>query len=131
MTKHVIVLSIVFTCAGLGACIDEKCDPGFEPLRGACYPVAIDSGPLEAPADAGDAGPDGAAAECPSGEGFGVACQDEAECTCGTHCIPVLEICSLRNCQDTPEVCPADWECRDISAASPDPNVSSICLAKP
>ena len=131
MTKDAFALSVVLACTALGACIEEKCDPGFEALSGACYPVAIDSGPLEAPADVEDAGPDAASPECPSGEGFGVTCEDEADCSCGTHCIPVLEICSLLDCEDTPEVCPADWECRDISAASPDPNVTSICLAKP
>jgi hypothetical protein len=127
------VLAIgALTAAGPGGCIEDACDPGYEALVGACYPVSIDAGPLAPASDAGeeDAGDEPANA-CAEGQGFGVDCVDEDDCTCGTHCIPVLKICSVLNCEATPEVCPQDWACRDIRGASPDPNVTSICLAPP
>lgn len=123
---------VALAWAGLGGCIEDACDPGYEPLVGACYPISIDAGPLAPPSNAGeeDAGDEPPNA-CADGEGFGVDCVDEADCTCGTHCIPVLKICSVLNCEDTPGVCPEEWACRDIRGASPDPNVTSICLAPP
>lgn len=136
--NHVSVAWLTLACAlgcaaALTGCIEEKCDPGFAARRGACYPTAIDSGligPGGGPDE--DAGGDGSQAPaCARGDGFGVTCVDQDDCSCGTRCIPVLKICSVLNCEATPEVCPENWQCRDISQASTDPSVTSICLASP
>jgi len=122
-------------CVALTSCIEEKCDPGYRAQRGACYPIPDDAGgpgPSDARAPDADAGARAAAAPaCAHGEGFGATCAADTDCTCETRCIPVLAICSVLNCASTPEVCPEGWQCQDISASSPDPSVSSICLAMP
>ena len=129
--------ALVLLVSTLSGCIEEKCDPGYSSQRGACYPIPHDAGAL-GPADArgqdADGGGDGAPAQpaaCAPGEGFGVTCVDEADCSCGTQCVPVLKICSVLNCASTPEVCPEHWQCQDISGSSPNPSVSSICLEAP
>jgi hypothetical protein len=122
---------VLLACTALGGCIEEKCDPGYTSQRGACYPIPGDAGALGSAdaqvEDGGAAQPAG----CAPGEGFGVSCVDEADCSCGTQCIPVLKICSVLNCASTPEVCPEHWQCQGLSGSSPNPDVSSICLEEP
>lgn len=133
MPRHLPLLLSSALLVLLAGCIDEKCDPGFERIRGSCFPSMVE---VRAPDRDAGMGDDGSADPgddddaCPRGEGFGVECTGEADCTCGTQCLPVLSICSVLNCHEyDEEVCPEDWECRDISDVTTDPSVTSICLA--
>lgn len=116
----------------LPACIDDPCDPGFYAIRGSCFPDPIDAATTDTGED-GDAGEDsdgGEVDDAPACEApFGADCTNDAQCGCGTVCIPMINICSAFQCQGG-DVCPDDpgWSCLDISAMSPDPAITHLCF---
>ena len=124
--------------AAAPGCIEEKCDPGYKRVLGSCFPVAppahdAGQGPLgDAAAASGEDADAGAepppAPACDREAAFGKMCTSDAECACDTTCIPVLNLCSKLNCLDDPAGCPEGWTCTDVSAQSPDPTVTSLCL---
>jgi hypothetical protein len=126
------VLALV---AGSGCDPSDPCDPGYEEIHGACYKMQA---PLDASTDAsgpdedgGDDEPDGEAPASPEDlyEFFGDNCSDESGCPEALICgAPQLPMCTQVNCLDDETLCPPDWTCTDISAFSPDPEVTSICL---
>jgi hypothetical protein len=118
----------------LGGCIDEKCDPGYERIRGSCFIEApqgdAGAGPMDGTDGDDDAGaPGDSSTACDPGEDVGQECAANADCGCGTLCAPVLNYCTLTNCHESgaPE-CPDGSECLDISAQTPDPTITSICF---
>jgi hypothetical protein len=119
---------------GLGACDpSDPCDDGYHEVHGACYKDA-ELRDASVPSDDEDGGDeDSADAEAPSPadlyEFFGDDCSDESGCPQALICgAPELPVCTQVNCLQDEALCPPDWACTDISAFSPDPDVTSICL---
>ncbi|MGD8860343.1 MAG: hypothetical protein PVI30_10035 [Myxococcales bacterium] len=130
MVRTPIPLLLAFLIP-VGGCIDEKCDPGYERIRGSCFIEATgaDGGAAQDDDDAGAPAEGGRDMGCDPGDDVGEDCSGDADCGCGTVCAPVLNYCTLTNCHETgaPD-CPDGSECLDISDQTPDPSITSICF---
>ncbi len=112
----------------------HPCDPGYTATFGSCLKTPVDAGKGVADAAADDAGTDDAAStavsSCKPYDHFGDKCATNGDCACGaaTCATQGLLYCTRLNCMGDPKSCPPTWTCTDISAVSPDPTVTSICL---
>jgi hypothetical protein len=107
----------------LAACsVDERCDPDQELRKHICFPKERHDAST---GGATDAAADRAPISCTTpGAGFGEPCSDGSDCPCGLDFCPKLPgkptgRCTKRDCLTTPNVCPADWPCMDLSAYEP------------
>jgi hypothetical protein len=120
----------------LAGCHIDPCDPGQVKVQGAsCVPAVP-------PPGSGDGGPSGEAGEdpkasrnaatnCSLSSQFGDACADSTDCRCLTNHCAILPgeatgSCTRTGCIEDPSVCPAGFQCVDLSSS--DPNLPSICL---
>lgn len=106
----------------LGACNpSDRCDPGYTVDHAACVP----NRPMNA--DDGDAGPKRFNDDYTD---FGLSCATSADCGgAAPFCAaPNLPVCTQLDCLGNGKICPPDWLCMDVSAFSPDPRVSSLCI---
>jgi hypothetical protein len=123
-----------FVCAAVSLSLgslacdpSDPCDPGYYADHGACYRQATGDASTQDAATLDAAAPDAATA---SYEGFGKSCSKASDCSgaassCGA---PMSPMCTAINCLKMPKICPPDWQCIDVSAFSPDPNVTSACV---
>ena len=120
----------------VGCASDAECPDGYV-LDSTCVPVTPtsdaggdgdgDDEPDAADADAADAMGAVCEAEPEFEGGFESPCMDaqnHSECTCeADYCalMPGLPegFCTVTGCVDDPDVCPAGWECFDLSAFVP------------
>ncbi len=124
-------LVVLYALWGVSGCyIDAPCDEGqrFDRDLFACTTTSS-----TAAADANqssniDGGVGLVDASCPST--FGQACETSAECGCDTDFCAVQPglagFCTMTQCTDAPEVCPAGFVCFDISNLAP--SLGSICV---
>lgn len=132
LRTQVLGLLIVAALAGVACDPSDPCDPGYYEEHGACYQIRV---PVDAASGDGDGDDDGGSdpgdAEVPSDpyEGFGDACEEQADCANDLICgAPQLALCTQVNCMEDPTICPPDWVCFDTMGQSPDPSVTSVCL---
>lgn len=121
-----LVLALALTAAGCG--FDDPCDPGQVEEHGLCFPGGTTMDASAADADDSDSGDTDASAD--PFAGFGTPCTLQSECApyglrCGEAFLPY---CIQINCLGVANVCPPTWTCLDTRGASPDPNVTSVCL---
>lgn len=130
-------LLALLTLAVVACDPSDACDPGYHEVHGACYPNDEPEPDDDASIGDGDGDGDDGGAEPPDAappsdpyEGFGDPCERMSDCPSGLICgAPMLPICTQVNCEDDDSgICPPDWTCLDISAQSPDPSVTEICL---
>jgi hypothetical protein len=109
----------------LAACApSHPCDPGYRVDHGACLKVAPPR--MQDDADAGSDAPRFAG----DYSDFGLACETQADCGgAAPFCAaPNFPLCTHLDCLTDSTICPPDWHCLDVSALSPDPTVTSLCL---
>jgi hypothetical protein len=121
----------------LAGCDIDPCDPGQIKVQSAsCVP---DMPPSSSGGSPSDGGPTGHAGEDPKAVGsgatncsqFGDACADSVDCRCLTNycAIPSGEAmgsCTRSGCSEDPSVCPAGFQCTDLSNA--DLSLLSVCV---
>ncbi len=128
-------------CLFLLGCSVEPCQPGQHTgTLGFCEPdpvVAAGGGEGGAASsdDVGGASSGGAAGapepvDCQAPSEFGDECADSSECQCDVDYCAVQPgatsgICTKTGCAEDPSICPADWQCLDLSVF--DPTLPSIC----
>jgi hypothetical protein len=124
-----LMLSALFSAAcaaaGIAGCsANPPCDADevFLPV-GICLQTSL--------LDTADAGDSGIPFDAPTCALFGDPCADTDDCGCGTNvCALRTEdaegICTHTGCLENPGLCPADWECVDLSPYGP--NLPSLCL---
>ena len=126
----------LLACSVLSACLpDDVCDKGFSEKSGLCFAdqsASTKDSSVSTDEDSGSSNDtDASSTAAPDYSHFGDACTTNAECKePAPACLGPLGYCSRTQCMDDPSVCPPDFECMDISAASPDPSVTHICLKK-
>ena len=110
----------------MGCDPSDPCDTGYYEDHGGCYP--FDASPPTNPDDQ-DSGTDG-----PGGNPnatFGTKCNNDSDCSevapsCGA---PMFPVCTAINCHaQAVNPCPATWTCLDVTAYSPDPTVTTVCV---
>jgi hypothetical protein len=141
MRAFLLVLPILLACDP-----SDPCDPGQEEKLGTCKPSANpskpdDLGDAESPAEGMDAGVEspgemirGDAAEPPDlcledpYITYNKSCTEDSDCRCAANvCAPTLNRCAILNCMKGEHPCPKGSKCIDISAFSPNPDVTSMC----
>ena len=125
----------LLVCIAWSACLpDNACDEGYSESTGICVKDTKASTRDAAAAEDEDDG--GLAADAATSvthdyTHFGDKCATNDDCKApASTCIGPLMYCSRTQCADDPSICPPDFSCKDISAASPNPDVTHICLKK-
>lgn len=120
-------------------CEIEPCDPGQTKVWNAsCFPDMPPSGSGGSPSSGGSNGEPGGdanagagASNCSPSSQFGDACTVDADCLCPTNycALPPGQAtgsCTHTGCLEDSSVCPADFQCMDLSTF--DPSLPSICV---
>ncbi len=127
----IALLSIV-TGLAFGCAKDTECPAGYVG-EAYCTPLPPDA----AMSGVGDGDGDGDASDDDSGvesdasaapvcadepefeDGFNAPCEVDADCNCtADFCafnpVEMTGVCTRKDCQDDPSICPADWECFEL-----------------
>jgi hypothetical protein len=120
MKVQMKIFAAVLVVLAAACKVDQPCDSRSVYENRTCRPL---------PPDAGEGGEAGSASDAVTGDlgggaPFGATCTEHAHCTGTTNAclIPpgdTMGFCSYVECDKRPGVCPAMWNCCDLSRLSP------------